>query len=68
MFEPITWRMKLFLANPASAKYSLSRRLYNQLIPVLPGKKVKCNVCGWEGFKFRAIAGAIVAIEEHTVR
>ena len=58
MFEPITWRMKLFFAHPASAKYSLSRRLYNQLIPGLPSKKVKCNVCGWEGFKFRAIAGA----------
>ena len=58
MLKPLAWRLKLFLAHPASAKYSLSRRLYNLIISRLPSKKVKCNVCGWEGFKFRAIAGA----------
>lgn len=58
MLEPVTWRLKLFLANPASAKFAFSRRLYNLVIPILPSRKVKCNVCGWEGYKFLAIAGA----------
>lgn len=58
MLEPVTWRLKLFLANPASAKFAFNRRLYNLVIPILPGRKVKCNVCGWEGYKFLAIAGA----------
>lgn len=58
MLEPLTWRLKLFLANPASAKYSLQRRLYNLVIPRLPGKRVRCNICGWEGHKFEAIASA----------
>jgi SAM-dependent methyltransferase len=58
MLEPFTWRLKLLLAHPASAKYSLYGRIYNLVIPHLPVRKVKCNVCGWEGYRFRAIAGA----------
>ena len=58
MFEPLTWRLRLFLANPASAKYAVYRRLYNLVVLNLPYKKNYCNVCGWEGYRFRAIAGA----------
>ncbi|GAH72544.1 unnamed protein product, partial [marine sediment metagenome] len=61
MLEPVTWRLKLFLANPTSAKFAFNRRLYNLInltTPILRSKKVKCNICEWEGYRFSAIAGA----------
>lgn len=61
MVKQVTGKLKLFLANPASAKFAFNRRLYNLInltTPILRSKKVKCNICGWEGYRFSAIAGA----------
>lgn len=50
------------MINPPSAKFMLSGILYNNLLhliaSVLHVRKVKCNVCGWEGYRFLAIVGA----------
>jgi SAM-dependent methyltransferase len=50
--------LKLFLKNPASAGFAIKGRFYNAITRLLPGKKVKCNICNWEGRRFFAIAGA----------
>lgn len=61
MLKQVTGKLELFLANPASAKFAFNRRLYNLInltTPILRSKKVKCNICEWEGYRFSAIAGA----------
>jgi SAM-dependent methyltransferase len=58
MYNQIKWRVRLFLTSPASAWYALVRRVYNLANLFLRSKKVKCNICYWEGYRFSAIAGA----------
>lgn len=43
--------------HPASAKFALQRRIYNLVNLLIRSKKVKCDVCGWEGYRFNAGAG-----------
>lgn len=59
MLDQITRRVRIFRAHPASAKFALSARLYNLMNATIMRhqKKVKCNVCGWEGHQFNAITG-----------
>ena len=58
MFSQMKWRIKLFLTRPASAMYALERRFYNLANLIFRSKKVKCNICYWEGYRFSALAGA----------
>ena len=58
ILDQFTRRLEIFLAHPVSAKFALSRRLYNLInlvTPILHGKRV--NICGWEGYRFKAKAG-----------
>jgi len=60
MLDQITRRLNTFLAHPASAKFAFSARFYNLMnatILIRHQKDVKCNICGWEGHRFKAIAG-----------
>ena len=57
MLAPVSWRLKLFSKNPASAWYAIKRRLYNALTLLLPGNNVRCNICNWEGHRFFSVAG-----------
>lgn len=62
MLKRVLRRLKLFVINPASAKFMFNGILYNMLNhlirKIFNSKKVKCNICGWEGYRFSAIVGA----------
>ncbi len=58
MFNQVKWRARLLFTSPASAVYAFKCRCYNLVNLFLRGKKVKCNICCWEGYRFSAMAGA----------
>ena len=61
MLKSILKKLKLFMINPASIKFEVSGRLYNisnSFNLIFHNKRrVKCNICGWEGNRFLAIVG-----------
>lgn len=62
MFKRVLRKLKLFMINPRSAIFMISGTFYNLsnylIKQIFHSRRVKCNICGWQGYRFSAIVSA----------